>query len=94
MRSYWRHWRPWQWWAVAVGQAVGVQTVVFVAANGPDAFHLRDFGVGLAAVAIALAGFMAWDRELASPEDLNARWWRQGITAVLASATGLVLMGP
>jgi phytol kinase len=85
-------WRPWRWWAVATGQAVGVHALAFVAANGLAVISWLDFGVGAAAIAVALAGFMAWDRELALPEDLNARWWRQGITAVLASTAGLVLM--
>ena len=88
------HWRPWRWWLVAVGQAMGAQGIVFLAANGAGAISWRDFGTGFAAVAVALAGFMVWDRKLALPEDLNARWWRQGITAVLASVAGLVLMQP
>jgi hypothetical protein len=85
-------WRPWQWWAVATVQAVGVHAIAFVAANGAAAIGWAEFAVGGAAVAAALAGFMAWDRELALPDDLNARWWRQGITAVLASTAGLVLL--
>jgi phytol kinase len=85
-------WPRWQWWLVAVLQAAGVQTIGFLAANGVEAIAPLDFAVGPAAIALALAGFMAWDRRLALPDDLNARWWRQGITAVLASAAGFILM--
>jgi len=86
------HWKPWQWWAVAVVQAVGVQGVAFFLVNGFQIVGARDFALGGVAVAVALAGFMRWDHELALPDDLNARWWRQGITAVLASTAGFVLM--
>jgi phytol kinase len=85
-------WRPWQWWLVAVAQAVGVQTIAFGAVNGPATVPAGALAAGAAAVALALAGFMVWDRDLALPEDLNARWWRQGVTAVLASAAGFVFM--
>ena len=85
-------WSRWQWWLVACVQAVGVQGIAYVAANGPAAIAARDYAGGATVVAAALAGFMVWDRELALPEDLNARWWRQGITAVLASAAGFALI--
>ena len=85
-------WRPWQWWIVAVLQAVAVQGCGFLVANGLAALTWREFALGAAAVATALAGFMAWDRELALPEDLNARWWRQGVTAVLASGAAFVFL--
>lgn len=85
-------WQPWQWWAVAAVQAVGVQGLAFVVVNGFQIVGPRVFALGGLAVAVALVGFMQWDHELALPDDLNARWWRQGITAVLASAGSFVLM--
>jgi hypothetical protein len=48
--------------------------------------------MSLAAPGVALAAFMAWDRRLQLPEDVNARWWRQGIIAGLAPAVGFVGM--
>jgi len=85
-------WRRWQWWLVACVQAVGVQGIAYATASGSASIAPRDSFGGAAAVAVALAGFMVWDRELALPEDLNARWWRQGITAVLASLAAFALI--
>lgn len=88
------HWPRWAWWAVATVQAAGVQTIAFLVANGAAALPVRDAAIGAVALALALAGFAVWDRNLALPDDLNGRWWRQGITAALASTAGFVLIGP
>ncbi|MBI5691333.1 MAG: hypothetical protein HZC55_14710 [Verrucomicrobia bacterium] len=87
-------WWPGAWWAVALVQAVGVQGLLFLAVNGVDALSGWSWASGAVVVGVALAGFMVWDRNLAEPEDLYARWWRQGVTAVLASLAGLALMRP
>lgn len=87
-------WRPWQWWLIAVGQAVATQGLAFAAITGgidvPPVTLLTSAG----ALAAALALFMVWEPRLSLPDDLNARWWRQGLTAVLASLAGFVVMNP
>lgn len=85
-------WRPWQWWLVAVVQALAVQVVAFVLINGRTFVPPMMLLTGAAALALALASFMMWDPRLSLPDDLNARWWRQGLTAVLASVVGFVAL--
>jgi phytol kinase len=85
-------WRPWQWWLVAVTQAVALQGGVFLAVNGPAYVPPASLLIGAASLAAALALFMTWDPRLRLPDDLNARWWRQGLTAGLASVAGYVVM--
>ena len=83
-------WRPWQWWLIATVQATALHAMAFLLVNGLSWWAVPGFVVSLAAPALALAGFMAWDRQLQLPSDLNARWWRQGVIAVLAPALGMV----
>ena len=87
-------WRPGQWWLVAVLQAGATQGVAFAAINGLTAVPPATLLAGAGALAAALAVFMVWDPRLSLPDDLNARWWRQGLTAVLASLAGFVAMQP
>lgn len=85
-------WRPWQWWVVAVVQATLTQGLAFVAANGAAAVSLAGIVAGAGALAAALALFMIMEPRLSLPEDLNLRWWRQGVTAVLASLGAFAAM--
>ena len=85
-------WRREAWWAAGVAQALLAQGL---------AFWLLDRGVtgaGLAAGAACVAGatalFVVCEPQLQMPDDLNARWWKQGATAMVASAAGLFLMKP
>jgi phytol kinase len=87
-------WRPWQWWVVAVGQAAAMQGVAFGVINGWTFVPPTMLGAGVVALAVTLALFMVWDPKLSLPDDLNARWWRQGLAAVLASLAGFVVMPP
>jgi phytol kinase len=85
-------WKAWQWWSIATVQATGLHTLVFLLVNGTSWWWVPGFVASLAAPGLALAGFMAWDRRLQLPSDLNARWWRQGVIAALAPALGLIGM--
>lgn len=85
-------WPRWQWWALGCVQAVTIQALAYAAANRTAILLWYDYAGGMAAVAIALAGFMIWDRAPTLPETLNASWWRQGITAVLASIAGFAVI--
>jgi phytol kinase len=85
-------WRPWQWWLVASAQATALHALAFLAVNGINGWAAWGLAATLAAPAIALAVFMVWDRDLRLPDDLNARWWRQGLIAGLAPAVGFVGM--
>jgi len=85
------HWRRWQWWTVAVIQAVATHGVTLVGVNGLVVPPL-SLAIGAGALAAALAGFMVWEPRLSLPDDVNARWWRQGITALAASLAGFVAL--
>jgi phytol kinase len=85
-------WQPWRWWLSGTAQGVGLHAVTFLALNGIEWWSRPGFIISLAAPGIALAAFMGWDRRLQLPENLNARWWRQGIIAGLAPAVGFVGM--
>jgi len=85
-------WHAWRWWLIATAQATGLHAITFLAINGLQWWSRPGFAMSLAAPGIALAVFMAWDRELQLGEDLNARWWRQGIIAGLAPVAGFVGM--
>ena len=85
-------WRPWQWWLVAVTQAVVTQGLAFLLINGWSSLPRQVLLSGVAGLAAALALFMAVEPRLNLPNDINARWWRQGLTAVLASLAGFVAM--
>jgi hypothetical protein len=86
------HWAPWRWWLMGTAQATGLHAITFLAVNGIEWWSQPGFVASLAAPGLALAAFMGWDRRLQLPEDVNARWWRQGIIAGLAPAVGFVGM--
>lgn len=86
------HWRPWQWWAIALVQACVVQGLGFWAVGGAESLSGVALGAGAAGVALMLALFMRWEPKLSLPDDLNVRWWKQGLTAVAASLAGLVAL--
>lgn len=83
-------WRPVQWWFAAVVQALAVQGTAYLAVNGWSAVPGGRLAAGAAVSGAALALFMMREPRLSLPDDLNARWWRQGLAAVLASVAGLV----
>lgn len=85
-------WRPGQWWLVAFAQATAVQGAAYLVVNGWATMPAGVLLAGAGAVAGSLALFMIWEPRLRLPDDLNARWWRQGLTAVLASVAGFVAM--
>ena len=85
-------WRRWQWWLVATVQATGLQVAGFLVVNRVEWWATPGFAISVLVPGTALALFMAWDRALQLPEDLNARWWRQGLIAGLAPVAGYVGM--
>jgi phytol kinase len=82
------------WWAAGVAQAVVAQGLAFCAADRGRTFSGAGLAVGALCVAVAAAGFVACERNLQRPEKAEARWWKQGAAAVLASAAGFILMQP
>ncbi len=85
-------WRPWQWWGMALLQAGLFQGTAFVAINGRTLVTPFMMLPGLLVLGSALAVFMIMDPCLSEPDSLTDRWWRQGITALLASIAGFVAM--
>jgi hypothetical protein len=50
-----------------------------------------SIALGALAVASVAAAFVVFERRLQLPQDLSARWWKQGVAAVMASSFGLLL---
>jgi phytol kinase len=87
-------WGRARWWTMGFAQATVVQGGVFVAVNGAAAIAPHALVTGAVVMAAALAVFIAGERDLALPDDMNARWWRQGAAAVLASLAAFATMLP
>jgi phytol kinase len=85
-------WSRAAWWAAGVAQAVGTQGLAFVAVDRGRTFSGAGLAAGALCVAAAAAGFVACERNLQRPENTDARWWKQGAAAVLASVAGLILI--
>jgi phytol kinase len=76
------------WWAAGTAQAMVLQGAAFVLLDRGRTVSWVELGAGLACVAVATAGFVVCEPKLQMPDDLSARWWKQGVTAVVASAAG------
>lgn len=83
------HWNRPAWWSTGVAQAVAAQGLAFwlLRRDQPDALPM--IAAGAACVALAAGVFVLIERRLQQPENLSRRWWRQGLTALLASGCGL-----
>jgi phytol kinase len=91
--SQWRsHWPRIGWWAAGAGNAVLAQGIAFWLVDRGHTMTSTGLAAGALCVAVASAGFVLCERNLQMPEDLNARWWKQGISAAIASVAGLLLM--
>jgi hypothetical protein len=72
------------WWLFGVVQAVALQGLVFYAIDRGQTVSGPTILLGGGCVAAAAAGFVLCERELQIPEDLNERWFKQGVAAVIA----------
>ena len=84
-------WSRGTWWALGVVQAVGIQGLAFYAVDQGTTVTPTVIAAGAACVALAAAGFVLCEERLQLPQDLNVRWWKQGMAAVAASGAGLLL---
>jgi len=85
-------WRRSAWWAAGVTQAVLAQGLAFWLMDRGRTVTSVGFATGAACLAGATAVFVLCEPELQMPDDLNARWWKQGATAMVASAAALFVM--
>lgn len=85
-------WERWRCGLAGLAQALVLQTLAYVLVAPDERAPVRAILLGAVAVAAASAGFVAWERRLALPEDLNARWWRQGSAAFAGSAAALAVI--
>jgi phytol kinase len=85
------HWSRLAWWSLGVAQAAGIQSVAFFAMDRGRTVAPAGIAAGVFCIAVAAAGFVLCERRLQLPEDLNVRWWKQGVAAVLASSFGLLI---
>lgn len=81
-------WSRGAWWALGTAQAVVLQGAAFALLDRGRTVTWPELVAGLACVALATAGFVVCERSMQMPDDLSARWWKQGVTAVVASAVG------
>ena len=79
------------WWATGVTQAVLTQGAAFWLLDRGRTVTVAGLAVGAVCLAVAVGGFVLCERNLQMPEDLNARWWKQGTAAMAASAAGLLV---
>ncbi|MEO7599032.1 MAG: hypothetical protein ABIV50_08880 [Opitutus sp.] len=84
-------WSRGVWWMLGVAQAVVLQGAAFYAIDRGRTVTGVAMAAGALCVAIAAALFVLCERCLEEPTDLNVRWWKQGIAAVLASSFGLLI---
>lgn len=84
------HWPRAAWCAVGVAQAASLHGAAFWLVDRGATVDGPAYAWGGAAVALATAGFVLFERQLAMPDDLSSRWWKQGATAVIASSAGVV----
>ncbi|MFA6287687.1 MAG: hypothetical protein WC661_09920 [Opitutaceae bacterium] len=85
-------WSRAAWWAVGVAQATVLQGAAFALLDRGRTVSWVELAAGLTCVAVASAGFVACEPKLQMPDDLTARWWKQGATALVASAGGGLMM--
>lgn len=81
-------WSRAAWWAAGTAQAVVLHGAAFALLDRGRMVSAVELTAGLACVAVATAGFVVCEPKLQMPDDLSTRWWKQGVTAVVASAAG------
>ncbi|HEX3941533.1 MAG TPA: hypothetical protein VHX11_08640 [Acidobacteriaceae bacterium] len=81
------------WTFAGVAQAVSTQGIAFWLVNHRVTSAVSGLPCGAACLIVATIAFVLIEPKLQDPDDLNARWWKQGATAIIASITGLYLMG-
>jgi phytol kinase len=86
------HWPRWAWWAMANAQALVLQLLAFWLLDWNHTVSVNRYLSGIAVVMIATTAFAIWEKKLQAPDDLNARWWKQGVTAFAASAAAFVFV--
>jgi phytol kinase len=85
-------WRRAAWTFAGIAQAVLTQGLAFWLVDHGATIALSGLAGGAACVIAATTAFVLFDQKFQIPDDLNARWWRQGTTAIIASIAGLYLM--
>jgi phytol kinase len=86
------HWSRVAWWAIGNAQALGLHLLAYWLIDRGRTVGAAGYAWGAGAVALATAGFVVWERQLQLPDDLNARWWKQGTTGAAAATAGFFLM--
>jgi phytol kinase len=85
-------WNRIAWWVAGVTQAMLVQGIAFWLVDRGRTVNGVGLAAGAGCLAFATAIFALCERKLQMPDDLNARWWKQGAAAMVASLAGLFVM--
>ncbi len=85
-------WSRTAWWAMGTAQAMALQGAAFTLLDRGRTVSEVELAAGMLCVGAATAGFAACEPKLQAPDDPSARWWKQGVTAVVASAAGGVIL--
>ena len=80
------------WVAAGVTQAMLTQGLAYWVIDRRHAVTVGGLAAGAVCMACATAVFALCERKLQMPDDLNARWWRQGATAMIASTVALFVI--
>jgi phytol kinase len=80
------------WLAAGVTQALLTQGLAFWLVDQGRTITGVGLGAGAACLAGATIAFALCEQKLQMPDDLNARWWKQGVTAMIASMAALLVM--
>jgi phytol kinase len=72
--------------------AVAIQLIIGSALASATESATKLLATGAVAVGVGLSAFLIAEPKLQQPDDLNARWWKQGLSAVGAAVLALVLL--
>jgi len=85
-------WTRSRWLMAGVTQALLTQGLAFWVMDRGRTVNGAGLAAGAVCLAVATAVFALCEPKLPMPDDLNARWWKQGATAMVASTAALFVM--
>jgi len=84
-------WSRARWWLAGTAQAAIMHSIGAWLTPERGQLGVMEWMVGGAALLAVTGVFVATERCLQMPDDLNVRWWRQGAASLLVSLAGLLV---